>query len=194
MRGKILSAAILLFLAGFIAGAVVSHTFWPRKEFVPPPPFRGGPPLPATAWRLNLVQRLARDLDLTQEQQQQIDQIIREGQQRLRALWEPIAPEARKTMSEIHKQINQVLTPEQRKLYEQMMRARLHRFHRPPPRRPRKEERPHKGPITNKLKQTNLLHPPPHPPPRRMPFPLQKPPRRPPSLTNPPSTNTPPTR
>ena len=92
-------------------------------------------------------------------------------------------------MIEIHKQIDQVLSPEQRKRFEQMMRTRFRRIHRPPLRRPGEEERPRKGPITNKLKQTNLFHPPPHPPPRRMPFPLQKPPRRPPFLTNPPSTN-----
>ena len=67
---------------------------------------------------------LDRQLRLTSEQRERIDQIMADGQERMRELRARIEPQMRKELQETREQIRAVLTPEQREQFEQLMKQR----------------------------------------------------------------------
>jgi hypothetical protein len=87
-------------------------------------------PLPRFAEKMGkqFVQELNDKLHLTQGQCQKIEQIICDGQERNHALWTNVAPKMRSVIQEVNRQIRGELTPEQQRLYEELLRH--------PPRRP----------------------------------------------------------
>jgi len=122
MRWKVIGAALLIFVAGGVAGFSLGAYLCqaPVSATAKPPP---GPP-PLALRRGGFVQRLARELDLSKEQQERIAKILEEGQQKLRALWDPVAPKAREAMEEIRKRIESELSPEQRARFKEVFKPR----------------------------------------------------------------------
>jgi len=91
---------------------------------------------------LEFVQLLERQLRLTPDQREQIDRIMAEGQERVRALRSGIEPGLRKELQQTREQIRAVLTPEQREQFEQMMKRSPRRIERgEPPDRPERRYR-----------------------------------------------------
>lgn len=131
------AAAVLLaltFVVGVLTGVVLDRALlpgpprWEREERV----------------RESYRDRLARELQLTPQQQAQIDSILRTQQAQVRALRRRVAPEFRRIFQETRRKIEAVLTPEQRARLEEL-RARWDRERRarderdeapPPPQRP----------------------------------------------------------
>ena len=72
--------------------------------------------------RMDFILRAHHELQLTTNQQEHIEKIVREGQEQTKAFWEKAAPELRKHMQEVREQIRAELTPEQRKKFEQILR------------------------------------------------------------------------
>jgi hypothetical protein len=72
--------------------------------------------------RMDFTLRASRELQLTPEQQEHVEQIVREGQERTRVFWEKAAPELHKHLQDVREQIRAELTPEQRKKFEQLLR------------------------------------------------------------------------
>lgn len=100
------------------------------------PPANSGNPRPGPMSR-DFVLVLARELQLTPEQREQVTKLMSEGQERIRELRQGIDPEIRKEMQKTHEQIQAVLTPAQR---EEFLRLRLQRRNdapNPPDRRGR---------------------------------------------------------
>lgn len=127
MRWKAIVAALVLFFAGVLSGVMGQRLIEARQATQPPSnkrPFPGGPPMPWTGVRMSFMERLTKDLELTPDQAKKIDQIIKSSQERLRALWEPVAPKARAEMTNSHAAISAVLTPEQQKKMEELFKRR----------------------------------------------------------------------
>lgn len=72
--------------------------------------------------RMDFILRTARELNLTPEQRERIEKVVREGQERSKLLWEKAAPELRKNLQEVREQIRAELKPEQLKKFEQLQK------------------------------------------------------------------------
>lgn len=97
---------------------------------------------------LEFLQKLDAEVHLTAGQRERIEQIITDGQLRNKELWERITPELRREMAETQKRIRDILTPEQRQRFEEIMKQsrpagrRLDDKGLPPGSRPRDPRRP----------------------------------------------------
>jgi hypothetical protein len=130
---NIILATIVIFGAGVITGGLlVNHVQHPQPIHRPnpqPPPLASDTlPMPNRAIVLNeqLVKQLTDKLDLNPEQSQQIKKIIEQGQQRNRDLWKLVAPQFQLVMRDTRQQIRQILTPDQRKEFEVLMKQQHH--------------------------------------------------------------------
>ncbi len=94
--------------------------------------------------RLELLQRIEREMILTSGQHEKIEAIIREGQERTRQILQPIQPQLREELRSAQERIREVLTDEQLRRFDELMQQRPQR--RPedqpgPDRRPREQRR-----------------------------------------------------
>lgn len=153
---KVVCATLVIFLAGIITGATLVRISqagprpWRNQRAIEAP--RGpanpyplaipanpnlrppGQPTPAaktpSLLSREFTQLLERRLELTSEQREQIGQIMREGQERIRELRSTIDPQLRKELQQTRESIRAVLTPEQRERFERMMKRPSRRTER----------------------------------------------------------------
>lgn len=121
---KAITAALVIFAAGAISGGVAARYYRAQYRRAMLPALPGGPPMPWVSQRLDFIRRLADRLDLTAAQRERIDRYVRESQQRMRELWEPLAPKFKEELHRLRKQIDDELTPEQRARFQQLQKQR----------------------------------------------------------------------
>jgi Spy/CpxP family protein refolding chaperone len=134
---KVILATIVIFGAGVVTGGLlvnyVMHSS--HRHPLPPPviqPDDGLPPqIRAEMLKKQFVQQLDDKLNLTKEQREQIQKIIADAQQNSRDLWKLVAPQFKALMQDTRQQIREVLTPEQRKQFEMLMKQQ-HPLRHPP--------------------------------------------------------------
>jgi len=144
---KVVCATLVIFIAGIITGASLVRFAergprpWQRIAKAGPnlPSPSNTPPLPAVPrsatatapgsplLNREFVQVLGHQLRLTPEQRERINQIMAEGQERMRELRASLEPQTRKQLLETREQIHALLTPEQRERFEQLMKQRTTR-------------------------------------------------------------------
>ncbi len=113
---KVILATVVIFSAGvFTGGLLVKQTSKP--EPLPSPQFG----------RIEMLRRLSRPLSLTPEQNEQLDTIMRESQERTKVFWELLEPELRGEFRKTREEIREVLTPEQRKRFDDLLKQRQRR-------------------------------------------------------------------
>jgi Spy/CpxP family protein refolding chaperone len=105
---------VLTFGAGFIGGAAVHHLVFAHREQMAP-----------FAMHV-MVNRLDRRLDLTDAQRKQVEEIIQRHHKLINAIWDDARPRVRAELQAANREIEQVLTPEQRAKYAKM---RMHLLH-----------------------------------------------------------------
>lgn len=111
-------ALVVTFIAGFITGAVTDRVMMVRRP--------GPPPVVPHA----LLNRLDRQLDLTDTQRAEIRKILLRRHERITGHWENLQPQIRKEVEATNAEIERLLTPEQREKF-QTLRMRLGpRMHR----------------------------------------------------------------
>ncbi len=124
---------MVIFGAGVVTGGLLVHHALARGPRASHP---AGPARPALAFspgglRLEFLRRAQRELDLTPDQRERIDKIIKEGQDHTRRMSEPI-------LQRTKAQFMEALTPEQRARFEELVQQqqlRLREQHRlAPPR------------------------------------------------------------
>lgn len=146
---KVILATLVIFAAGVVTGGLlVGHAdrvklrarpnWRPLPAENPPRPAEPGSPreafrppgVPAAVpqfLRKEFLERLDREVNLTPEQRERIEQVIREGQERNRLFWDRVSPELRKEIAEARKQIQAVLNPDQRARFDELMKQRPQR-------------------------------------------------------------------
>lgn len=125
---KAILAAMIIFVAGLVSGAMATHLYRAKhRQASPPSAFPGGPPSPWMGYRMELLRRLGDRLKLTPEQRERIDRLVDESQRRLKTLWDPIAPKAHEEMRVLRQQIDAELTAEQREAFDKLMREKATR-------------------------------------------------------------------
>jgi len=136
---KIILATVVIFGCGVITGGLlVNYVERTHPEIRRPAtgPRRDRPAAPELQLprpqMLNeqFVEQLDTALHLTPEQREKIGKIIADGQERNRDLWKLVSPQFRSVMQDVHQHIRAVLTPEQRKPFEELMKQLSP--HRPP--------------------------------------------------------------
>lgn len=84
--------------------------------------------------RLEFLRRAQRDLDLTPEQRQRIEGYVKDSQEQIRRLWEPMAPRAKAEMDELRQRIRGELSEAQRERFDQALAEHSHKSYRNPER------------------------------------------------------------
>ena len=74
--------------------------------------------------RVQFIQRMHRQLDLTPDQCKQVDAIMKVGHEHMARLWEPIAAEAQAETKSVRMQIQAILTPAQLAKFEEVFKPR----------------------------------------------------------------------
>lgn len=146
---KVILATLVIFAAGVVTGGLLvthadrvklrSRPNWrqlpaetsprpvepgaPRETIRPP----GAPAAVPQFLRKEFLERLDREVNLTADQRERIERVIREGQERNRQFWDRVSPELRKEVAEARRQIQAVLLPEQRARFEELMKQRPQR-------------------------------------------------------------------
>jgi Spy/CpxP family protein refolding chaperone len=127
---KAIFAVLVIFGAGFVTGHVASRmTAKAPSAQAPARPGTHSSQSPLSLEQLRKVElmgRVQKDLDLTPEQHAQIEKIVGDAQERIRDLWEQVAPDIRDEYDDVQKKVCQELTPDQRKTFEDLMKKQQH--------------------------------------------------------------------
>ena len=128
---KIILATVVIFGCGVVTGGLLvdyvdrAHPEI-RRPFAGPRHDRPDSqelPLPRSqVLNQQFVEQLDAALRLTPEQREKIGKIIAEGQERNRDLWKLVSPQFREVMQDVRQHIRAVLTPEQKKQFEELMK------------------------------------------------------------------------
>lgn len=147
---KVILATLVIFIAGIVTGAVlVRQTAALYTRPARPAPARSGQASPG--WmRVELLRRMQRDLDLTPEQHDQIEKILKQSQEHSRHIMEPVMPALRQEFQRTKDEFRAVLTPTQQTKFDELLKHQAH------PREPRRQT-PSKEPTSEKavLSSTN---------------------------------------
>ena len=121
---KPILAALVIFAAGVVTGGL---TVGLRRQPVGPRWATSSPDLPRpwltqrlAAQQGDLFRRMEKHLELTPEQRQRLEAIVRESQERIRALADDLAPQTRGELRRMREKIREELTPEQRRKFEKL--------------------------------------------------------------------------
>jgi Spy/CpxP family protein refolding chaperone len=132
---KAIFAALVIFGAGVVTGNVLNRIASKTPAPVATP--RAGThsssqPLSLEQLRkVELMGRVQKDLDLTPEQHARIEKIIGDAQERIRDLWDQVAPDIHDEYDDFQKKLCNELTPDQKKRFDALMKAQQH-SHKPP--------------------------------------------------------------
>jgi Spy/CpxP family protein refolding chaperone len=127
---KVILATMVIFGTGVVTGGLlVAHAQHGRDRR----PQRSAnasraaqPPSPGGT-RLEFLRRMQRDLDLTPEQRDPIDKILKEGQERMKKLMETVEPRRREELRRTIDAFRAVLTPEQQKRFDDLLKQQQQR-------------------------------------------------------------------
>jgi len=106
----------LVFLLGAALGGVLGNVFGVHARNTPPPQ------LTEVEKRAQKVQRLTQELNLTPDQQKQIEAIITSVQAQTKAIRQSIEPQLDEARQNGRSQIRAILTPEQKPKFEDFLR------------------------------------------------------------------------
>jgi len=115
-------SVVALFLVGALAGSLGTRLYLGERIGREGPGDRGG---------RHFVESLARQLDLTDDQLERVEAIVRESRAEVEALHREVLPRAQAHIAKTEERIREVLTPEQREQFEEIRRrhrARAERF------------------------------------------------------------------
>ncbi len=142
---KVILVTLVIFSTGAITGGVVArkalggasekaghHSLTNRVAEGFRPPER--------LMRRDFVSGIRAQLELTPQQAEQMEAIVQDSQERTRKLWEEFSPQMRAELKRTQDRIRELLTPEQQKKFEELMKKR-----RPPRHEDRERREPGPG-------------------------------------------------
>ena len=155
---KVILATMVIFGTGVVTGGLLvghfqSHpTPRPPGQGVGPNPGKGAQVLSPGGMRVDLLRRMVRDLDLTPDQRDRVDKILKESQERTRKV---MAPFMRDEWLRTTAQFRDVLTPEQQPRFDELMKEKQQQRGRDQRRGPPTGDHPSDWPRTNNPALTN---------------------------------------
>jgi hypothetical protein len=132
---KAIFAALVIFGAGFVTGNVLNRISGagkaPPAALNPPRVVNSHPSQPPLSLeqlrKVELMGRVQKDLDLSPEQHARIEKIIGDSQERIRDLWDQVAPDIHDEYDDVQKKLCQELSPEQKKRFDELIKAQQHK-------------------------------------------------------------------
>jgi Spy/CpxP family protein refolding chaperone len=130
---KAIFAALVIFGAGFVTGNVLNRV---AEHPAPAGPAHNAGRSPQQTLPLEQLRKVElmgcvqRELDLTPDQHAHIEKIIGDSQERIRDLWDQVAPDIHDEYEDVKKKLYEQLTPEQKKRFDELMKQQLH-SHKP---------------------------------------------------------------
>src|ERR1035438_7716465 len=121
---------MVIFGTGVVTGGLlVRHAAppWVRRPQRVNDAARPAQATPAGMMRIEFLRRLERELDLTAEQREPIDKVLKEGQERTKKLMETVEPRRREEFKRTMEEFRAVLTPEQRSQLADLMKQQQQR-------------------------------------------------------------------
>jgi hypothetical protein len=122
---KVILAALVIFAAGVVTGSLTVRLKVPTVTTAPPTT-NLGPLRP----RGELLDRMERQLYLSPAQRGKIEQILRENHDRMKQLWDSIAPQAQEEHRRVNELIRAQLEPAQLQRFEEMLKRSPNREER----------------------------------------------------------------
>lgn len=118
---------MVIFGTGVVTGGLLVRHAMPVKERhgqprTPGTVRPGQPNSPAGIARFDFMRRMERELDITPEQREPVDKILKEGQERMRRISETVEPRRRQELRKTMEEFRQVLTPVQRGRFDQLLK------------------------------------------------------------------------
>ena len=130
---KPILAALVIFAAGVVTGGLTVKLRQPRLPHPGSGQVKKTAGLPREAQLRELSRRMQAELDLTHEQRGRIEAMIRESQERMKALRDDVGQKMNEELRELRQKIRGELTPEQRKKFAEIMKQHDDRTARPSP-------------------------------------------------------------
>jgi Spy/CpxP family protein refolding chaperone len=120
---KVILATLIIFGTGVVTGGLMIANVYQRVPTPNAAPLAQRPavypPVPFHEMqRVEFVHRLDKQLELSREQREGVAAIMKESNQRTKAMWEPLTPTMREEVKMVREKIRSVLTPEQRKKFD----------------------------------------------------------------------------
>jgi len=128
---KVILATMVIFGAGVLTGGLVVEftlTGYNRAQQHTAPGSRQAEFGSPGGMRLEFLRRLQPYLDLTPEQRDQIDKLLKQSQERTRKIMEPVSPQLHQELQRAKAEFREALTPEQRARFDELLKQQQ-RFH-----------------------------------------------------------------
>jgi Spy/CpxP family protein refolding chaperone len=122
---SVVIAVMLIFGAGVVTGGLLVRTRVVEQNAPAPTstaPVTATPMANVAPGRQMFIQRVRNELDLTPEQSAKVDEIMAESQKRIAKIYEPVTPQAREETRRVRQEIMGLLTPEQRRKFNQSIK------------------------------------------------------------------------
>jgi len=120
---NVILATLVIFGAGVITGALVVNLGRKVEARALPAAPRANPAVPPLAFaniqKSEYLRRLDKQLGLTQEQYETLEEILIESNERTKKLWQPIAPQMIEEIKHVREKIRAELSPDQQKKFDQ---------------------------------------------------------------------------
>jgi Spy/CpxP family protein refolding chaperone len=142
---KVILATLVIFCSGLITGAVLvknSSRLNHKPQRAAAAASNTPTNQPGSIWHTQqkeFLKRIDKQLNLKPEQREEIEKIMRESQERTKAIRDKIAPELREEMKKMRDEIRVQLTPDQQLKFDEAMKQQ------PKARKEDKTEKPDKG-------------------------------------------------
>jgi Spy/CpxP family protein refolding chaperone len=147
---KVILATMVIFGTGVVTGGLLVRHTGPARDRRParnPGATHPTQLSPAGVMRFEFLRRMQQELDLKPEQREQMDRVLKDGQERMKKLTETIEPRRREEYKKTVEAFRTVLTPEQQERFDeivkqQQQRAREQRKATPPREHPQQTPPP----------------------------------------------------
>lgn len=124
---KVILATMVIFGCGVVTGALLMKSQLPlavSPDVVSHPLSTNQPPPLNQFQRPEFLRRMQKQLDLSPAERDDITKIMKASQERSRPLWDQIAPQLHAEVKRVREEIRNVLTPEQQKKFDELLKAR----------------------------------------------------------------------
>lgn len=119
MNWKVLLATLVIFGSGVATGALLLKTAACADSKAPVPEKKNAHALPLQ--RMDFLRRMETNLDLSVQQKERLEKIMRQSQERTKPLWEQIAPQMAAEMQRLREEMRRELAPGQQARFEQLL-------------------------------------------------------------------------
>ena len=127
---KVILATLVIFGAGVLTGTLVTRYSASLYER----PHRQGLGFRSAEFgspggmRLEFLRRIGRELGLSAEQQERIDRVLKQSQDRTRKLMEPVGPQLRQEVQRAKAEFREVLTSAQQQQFDLILKQQQQHF------------------------------------------------------------------